>query len=145
MVFTPYLGVKMLPDDQTDRRRPRRDLFDTRTIGACDELISLGGAPQVHRRRQSWHLLFVAAGVGMAAVKQQFFPSSDRPEVLVEVQLPEGTSIEATTAAVEKVEAWLKTQPEAKIVTRYIGQGAPRFFFAMIRNCLIRPSPRSSC
>jgi multidrug efflux pump subunit AcrB len=45
--------------------------------------------------------------------------------------MPEGTSIEATTAAVEKLERWLKDQPEAKIVTSYIGQGAPRFFFAM--------------
>ena len=67
----------------------------------------------------------------MGAVKQQFFPTSDRPEVLVEVRMPEGTSIETTTATVEKVERWLKDQPEAKIVTSYIGQGAPRFFFAM--------------
>src|SRR5436309_16096813 len=67
----------------------------------------------------------------MGAVKKQFFPTSDRPEVLVEVQMPEGSSIEATADAVDKVEAWLKQQPEAKIVTSYIGQGAPRFFFAM--------------
>ena len=67
----------------------------------------------------------------MGALKQQFFPTSDRPEVLVEVRLPEGTSIETTTATVEKLEHWLGDQPEAKIVTSYIGQGAPRFFFAM--------------
>jgi len=51
--------------------------------------------------------------------------------VLVEVQMPEGTSIEATSAATAKVEAWLRKQPEAKIVTSYIGQGAPRFFLAI--------------
>jgi len=39
--------------------------------------------------------------------------------VLVEVRLPEGTSIETTTAAVEKLEDWLDVQPEAKIVTSY--------------------------
>jgi multidrug efflux pump subunit AcrB len=50
---------------------------------------------------------------------------------MVEVQMPEGTSIETTSDAVTKVEAWLKQQPEAKIVTSYIGEGAPRFFFAM--------------
>ena len=44
----------------------------------------------------------------MGAVKQQFFPTSDRPEVLVEVRLPEGTSIETTTAEVEKIEHWLE-------------------------------------
>ncbi len=45
--------------------------------------------------------------------------------------MPEGSSIEATAYAVAKVEAWLKQQPEAKIITTYIGQGAPRFFLAM--------------
>src|SRR5690242_12350520 len=67
----------------------------------------------------------------MGGLKQQFFPTSDRPEVLVEVRLPEGTSIETTTATVEKLEGWLHDQSEAKIVTSYVGQGAPRFFFAM--------------
>ncbi len=51
--------------------------------------------------------------------------------MLVEVRLPEGTSIETTTATVEKLEHWLDHQSEAKIVTSYVGQGAPRFFFAM--------------
>ena len=47
------------------------------------------------------------SGLGMGGLKQQFFPTSDRPEVLVEVRLPEGTSIETTTATVEKLEHWL--------------------------------------
>ena len=88
--------------------------------------------------------VFVMAGVGMGSVKQQFFPTSDRPEVLVEVQMPEGTSIEATSAATKKVEDWLKQQPEAKIVTSYIGQGAPASSCPTIRSCPIRPLPRSS-
>ncbi|HCB1636851.1 TPA: efflux RND transporter permease subunit, partial [Citrobacter freundii] len=68
---------------------------------------------------------------GMALVKKQFFPTSDRPEVLVEVQMPYGTSIEQTSAAVTKIEDWLRRQKEAKIVTAYIGQGSPRFYLAM--------------
>src|SRR5207244_12179749 len=67
----------------------------------------------------------------MGVVKKQFFPTSDRPEVLVEVQMAYGTSIEQTSAATAKVEAWLAKQPEAKIMTAYIGQGAPRFFLAL--------------
>jgi multidrug efflux pump subunit AcrB len=51
--------------------------------------------------------------------------------VLVEVQMPYGTSIQQTSAAAAKVEAWLAEQPEAKIVTAYVGQGAPRFYLAM--------------
>jgi multidrug efflux pump subunit AcrB len=58
------------------------------------------------------------------------FPQSDRPELLVEVTLPQGTGIEATNASAKKVEDWLRRQPEAKIVTAYIGAGAPRFFFS---------------
>src|SRR5205085_3032571 len=54
-----------------------------------------------------------------------------RPEVLIEVQMPYGTSIGETSAATAKVEAWLARQPEARIMTAYIGQGAPRFFLAL--------------
>lgn len=74
---------------------------------------------------------FTVAILGMALVKKQFFPTSDRPEVLVEVQMPYGISIEQTSAATAKVEDWLKKQEEAKIVTSYTGQGSPRFFLAM--------------
>ncbi len=75
--------------------------------------------------------LFVIAVLAMGIVKKQFFPISDRPEVLVEVQMPYGTSITQTSAATAEVEAWLAKQEEARIVTSYIGQGAPRFYFAM--------------
>src|SRR5207247_3067841 len=73
---------------------------------------------------------FLVSVAGMGLVKKQFFPQSDRPELLVEVTLPQGTSIEATTASAKKVEDWLRLQPEANIVTNYIGAGAPRFFFS---------------
>jgi multidrug efflux pump subunit AcrB len=45
--------------------------------------------------------------------------------------MPYGTSIEQTDAAASEVEAWLAKQPEARIVTAYVGQGAPRFYLAM--------------
>src|SRR5437764_13642677 len=67
----------------------------------------------------------------MAVVKKQFFPISDRPEVLIEVQMAYGTSIDQTSAATARLEAWLDQQKEAKIVTAYVGQGAPRFYFSM--------------
>src|SRR5204863_6244966 len=70
------------------------------------------------------------AGGVMAVVKKQFFPNSDRPELLVEVQLPSGTSIETTSAAAKRIEHWLSQQAESKIVTSYIGAGALRFFFS---------------
>jgi multidrug efflux pump subunit AcrB len=81
--------------------------------------------------------IFILAVLGMGLVKKQFFPTSDRPEVLVEVQMPYGTSIAQTSAATAKIEAWLGKQPEAKIVTAYIGQGSPRFYLAMAPSCPI--------
>jgi multidrug efflux pump subunit AcrB len=129
VVFTPYLGVKLLPDfpkveggHEAIYNTPRNNQFR-----------------EVLRRviTRKWLVagtvvgLFALSVLGMGVVKKQFFPISDRPEVLVEVQMPYGTSISQTSAATAKVEAWLAKQTEARIVTAYVGQGAPRFFFSV--------------
>ena len=129
VVFTPYLGVKLLPDFKKIEGG-HAAIYDTprynRLRGVLARVIA-----------RKWLVagavvgLFVVAILGMGLVKKQFFPISDRPEVLVEVQMPYGTSITQTSDAAAKVEAWLAKQKEAGIVTAYIGQGAPRFYFAM--------------
>jgi multidrug efflux pump subunit AcrB len=129
VVFTPYLGVKMLPAIKPVEGG-HAAIYDTPNYRRLRRLITFA----VRHKFLTCGIVvvaFVLSGVGMAAVKQQFFPTSDRPEVLVEIRLPEGASIETTTAIVMKVEGWLEKQTEARIVTSYIGQGAPRFFFAM--------------
>jgi multidrug efflux pump subunit AcrB len=129
VVFTPYLGVKLLPNIEK-REGGHEAIYDTPRYNRFRRLL---GA--VIRRK--WLVAgsvvgaFSIAVLGMSVVKKQFFPTSDRPEVLIEVQMPYGTSIEQTSAATAKVEAWLARQPEAKIMTAYIGQGAPRFFLAL--------------
>jgi len=129
VVFTPYLGVKLLPNIKK-REGGHEAIYNTPRYNRFRRLLGV-----VIRRK--W---LVAGGVvaalsiavlGMGMVKKQFFPTSDRPEVLIEVQMPYGTSIEQTSAATAKVEGWLARQPEARIITSYIGQGAPRFFLAM--------------
>ncbi len=129
VVFTPYLGVKLLPN--LKKVEGGHDaIYDTPRYNRFRQLLG-----RVIARKwivaASVVTLFVVSVLGMALVKKQFFPTSDRPEVLVEVQMPYGTSIEQTSAATAKVEAWLAKQDEAKVVTAYIGQGAPRFFLAM--------------
>lgn len=129
VTFTPYLGVKMLPNIKPVEGG-HHAIYDTPNYRRLRSVIEFA----VRHKFMVCAVVGIsmAASVGgMGAVKQQFFPTSDRPEVLVEVRMPEGTSIEATTSAVKKVEDWLQTQPESNIVTSYIGQGAPRFFFAM--------------
>ncbi|AYA47278.1 efflux RND transporter permease subunit [Ralstonia pseudosolanacearum] len=129
VVFTPYLGVKMLPDFK--KVEGGHDaIYDTPRYNRFRALLG-----RVIARK--WLVagsvvgLFALAILGMAVVKKQFFPISDRPEVLVEVQMPYGTSINQTSAATAKLEAWLAKQKEAQIVTSYVGQGAPRFYLAM--------------
>jgi len=129
VAFTPYLGVKLLPElpqieggHEAIYNTPRYNRF-RQVLGRVIARKWLVAATVV--------TLFVMSVLGMAVVKKQFFPTSDRPEVLVEVQMPYGTSIQQTSVATAKVEAWLAKQEEAAIVTAYIGQGAPRFFLAM--------------
>ena len=129
VVFTPYLGVKLLPNFKKVEGG-HAAIYDTPRYNRLRRVLE-----RVIARK--WLVagavvaLFVLSILGMGVVKKQFFPNSDRPEVLVEVQMPYGTAITQTSAAVAKVEAWLARQPEAQIVTSYIGQGAPRFYLAM--------------
>ncbi|UJD94566.1 efflux RND transporter permease subunit [Lelliottia amnigena] len=129
VVFTPYLGVKMLPNIKKVEGG-HAAIYNTRHYNRFRQVLT-----RVIARK--WLVagtviaVFTVAILGMGLVKKQFFPTSDRPEVLVEVQMPYGTSIEQTSAATAKVEAWLRKQKETKIVTSYIGQGSPRFFLAM--------------
>src|SRR5438876_753715 len=128
VTFTPYLGVQMLPKIKA-------------LSGGHAAIYATPGYEKL-RRLIVWAVrrkvlvacivlgTFLVSVAGMGLVKKQFFPQSDRPELLVEVTLPQGTSIEATNASAKKVEEWLRPQPEAKIVTAYIGAGAPRFFFS---------------
>ncbi|MEN5017977.1 efflux RND transporter permease subunit [Erwinia sp. Eh17-17] len=129
VVFTPYLGVKMLPAIKAVEGG-HAAIYNTRHYNRFRTLLG-------HVIARKWLVavtviaLFVAAVLGMALVKKQFFPASDRPEVLVEVQMPYGTSIAQTSAASARVEAWLQKQQQTRLVTAYIGQGAPRFYLAM--------------
>lgn len=129
VAFTPYLGVKILPNIPKVEGG-HAAIYNTPRYNRFRQLLG-----RVIARK--WQVagsvvaIFMLAVLGMGLVKKQFFPTSDRPEVLVEVQMPYGTSIAQTSAATAKIEAWLGQQPEAKIVTAYIGQGSPRFYLAM--------------
>jgi multidrug efflux pump subunit AcrB len=128
VTFTPYLGVKLLPEIPPMEggyaaiyETPNYRKFRRLVVRAVEHKFLVAGIVV---------LIFFTSLFGMGFVKQQFFPSSDRPEMLVDVILPQGSSIEATQTAVLKIEKWLSAQPEAKIVSSYIGGGAPRFWLA---------------
>ncbi len=129
VIFTPYLGVKMLPAIKPVEGG-HHAIYDSPNYRRLRGLITFA----VRRKFLTCAfvgIVFAFSVLGMGGVKQQFFPTSDRPELLVEVRLPDGSGIEATTDSVKTLEQWLQAQSEARIVSSYIGQGAPRFFFAM--------------
>ncbi len=135
VVFTPFLGVLLLPIPKQGASKPgaahsHNAIYETRIYRALRRMVQW-----TIRWRRSVVLatvaLLVLSGAGMGMVKQQFFPSSARPELLLDVTLRQGASHAATAAAVAKIEAKLLGDAELKRdvrwFTAYIGNGGPRF------------------
>jgi multidrug efflux pump len=133
VVFTPYLGVKLLPDLKHDRGHGPHSgdhIYDTRLYRALRATVDWS----LRRRRMVIAATvgaFVAAGVGMTFVQQQFFPTSSRPELFIEVRMPEGTAIQATADAARRAEKLLEGDGDVAYHTTYVGNGSPRFFLAL--------------
>ena len=125
VLFAPLIGVKLLPkalkhhDDKPGRLL---GLFRTVLVGAM-----------------RWRWITVGATVaclglsifGMRFVQQQFFPSSDRPEILVDMTLPQMSSIGETRKQMDRFEAALKGNPDVTKWSSYVGQGAIRFYLPL--------------
>jgi multidrug efflux pump len=75
--------------------------------------------------------LFVISLAAFRLVPQQFFPSSDRPELLVDLRQPEGASFEATLAAARRFETTIAQRPEIDHFIDFVGAGAPRFYLPL--------------
>ncbi len=125
VLFTPLIGVTILPATlQKHEKNPGRTdgLFHRVLIGALRaRYFVIGGTLAI----------FVAAVAGFGLVQQQFFPSSDRPELLVNINLPQNASIYATQATVAQFEGLLKNDPDIDHYSMYIGQGAVRFILTL--------------
>ena len=159
VIVTPYLGVKLLSQQVADPAYPAT--HDTRLSrlmrrflparnGHSKEPVAVANHEQYDSRlyrllrqlltycvRRPWRvvgltaLLFAAGVLGFTRVEQQFFPQSARPELLVELRLPEGSSFDATETAVRDLESVLTGDPDAEYFTSYVGAGSPRFFLAL--------------
>jgi multidrug efflux pump subunit AcrB len=125
VTFTPYLGVKLLPNIKRVEGG-HEAIYATKNYQRLRRLVRLS----VDHKWMAAGItvaLFAAAVIGMGKVEQQFFPNSERAELIVEVTLPTGSAFATTEASVRKVEAGLRELPEAGEITSYIGQGMPRF------------------
>jgi len=127
VVFTPYLGVVMLPKVLA---AAHHDPYDRPVYRWLRRGVD---AAVAHR---GWVLAgtvaaFALAGAGMLLVQQQFFPTASRPELLVELRLREGASFEATQQQVRQMEQHLKADPDVLGFTAYTGAGSPRFYLSL--------------
>lgn len=127
--FTPYLGVKLLPNIKPVPGG-HEALYDTRLYQRLRALVTWCVS---HRKTVTALvvLAFIGSGLGMGVVKKQFFPNSDRSELLLEVYMPPGSAFKATEAVVAQVEKALLEEPQTKLVDAYVGGGAPRFFLSL--------------
>ncbi|SLN15297.1 Cobalt-zinc-cadmium resistance protein CzcA [Roseovarius litorisediminis] len=94
--------------------------------------------------RQRWLVVLglmavtIACFAGFGQIKQQFFPNSNTPLFFVHYKLPQGTSIETTSAHMMRLEKWLSGREDVVSTTTYVGQGATRF---MLTYAAEKPNP----
>ncbi len=130
--FVPYLGTlllkaKPLPEGAA---AGHQEHFDTpfyktfrRAVNWCVEYrwITIGAT-----------VLFFALGIlGMGKVQQQFFPDSSRPEIMVDIWFPEGTSFAANELTAKRVEERLLKEEGVRSVSTWVGSGVPRFYLPL--------------
>jgi len=131
VVFTPYLGFKLLPNlRKVDAHGDPDAIYDTRVYRTLRRAIAFA----LRWRRTvvaATVLMFVASAAGFGFVQQQFFPTSTRTELFFEMRLPEGTAIGVTDAAAKKAEKLLAGDPDIVTYTTYVGQGSPRFWLGL--------------
>src|SRR5689334_24816639 len=131
VVFTPYIGVKLLPS--LKGRGAAHDphaIYETRIYRALRRVIEWC----VERRITvvvATVAIFALSIVAFGRVQQQFFPLSERPELFFQLRLPAGTAFGTTLASVKKAEALLKDDEDISTYTAYVGQGSPRFWLGL--------------
>jgi multidrug efflux pump len=131
VMFTPFLGVQLLPDfaklhPHHDPDEIYRTPFYTRLRGvitwAVDHRLAVIGATAG---------VFVIAILGMIVVQKQFFPYAERLELFLQMRLPEGSAIGASLETAKQAEALLNDDPDVDFYTTYVGQGPPRFWLGL--------------
>jgi multidrug efflux pump subunit AcrB len=128
VMFTPYIGFLLL------QVRPHaagaHDVFNTPGFRRFRGMVSW--CVEWRKSTIALTLGVVALGVfGFGFIEKQFFPDSSRPELMVEMWMPEGTTFSANEAQVKKFEAFILRQPNVDSVTSYVGTGSPRFYLPL--------------
>jgi multidrug efflux pump len=130
VIFTPYIGVKLLPNIKVHHSHDPHAIYETRMYRALRATIQWCVDHRVKVVLATVGV-FVASIVAFGHVQQQFFPLSERPELFLQLRLPEGTAFNVTEKSVKKAEELLKGDNDISTYTAYVGQGSPRFWLGL--------------
>ncbi|GAB1716907.1 MAG: acriflavin resistance protein [Nitrobacter sp.] len=130
VIFTPYIGVKLLPDMKVSHNHDPHAIYETRLYRSLRAVIQWCVDHRI-KVVAATAGIFVAAIVGFGHVQQQFFPLSERPELFLQLRLPEGTAFGVTEKSVKEAEKLLKDDSDIATYTAYVGQGSPRFWLGL--------------
>jgi multidrug efflux pump len=130
VIFTPFIGYKLLPtpkphaDGHHDPyNRPLYRAFRRVVVWCLDHRWIVIGVTVA---------AFVGSLFAFQFVQKQFFPTANRPELIIDLRLAEQSSYAATEAEVKRLEAWLARNENVVNYVAYVGGGSPRFYLPTI-------------
>ena len=130
VIFTPYIGVKLLPNIKVHAGHDPHAVYETRMYRGLRRVVSWCVEHRITTVAATVGV-FVASILAFGHVQQQFFPLSERPELFLQLRLPEGTAFNVTEKAVKTAETLLKDDKDIATYTAYVGQGSPRFWLGL--------------
>jgi len=130
VMFTPYIGFMLLKVKPHAHGDSGHDVFDSPAYRRFRRIVTW--CVEWRKTTIALTLGVFALGIfGFTFIEKQFFPDSSRPELMVELWSPEGTSFAANEATVKRFEAFLAKQQGVHSVTSYVGTGSPRFYLPL--------------
>lgn len=130
VIFTPYIGYLILPNQAGKAVHDEAEIYH-RGIYPYFRRLLLSCLRHKRLILASTALIFALAITAFRHVEQQFFPFADRPEVLIDLWLPQGASILATEQQTRKAEALLENDADIVNYVSYVGAGSPRFYLPL--------------
>jgi multidrug efflux pump len=127
VLFTPWIGYRLLPTPKAGHHDPYSSRLYTMFRAAVTWCITWRKTTIAITA-----LAFVAAMGSFQFVQKQFFPTANRPELIVDLRLAQGASYGATDIEVKKLEQWLAQSHDVARYTSYIGAGSPRFYLPTV-------------
>ncbi|QEE46362.1 efflux RND transporter permease subunit [Rhizobium sp. WL3] len=126
--FTPWLGYMILK--QRPHAGDHHDAFDTPFYRRLRSVVAWAVRHRIIVIGSTL-AIFAVSLWSFQFIPKNFFPQSSRPEILVDMWLPEGTSIKEVEAEAKRLEATILTDDDQRFVATYVGEGAPRFFLPL--------------